>query len=171
MFFCKRSSISPFQIVSFRVYSRGPTFLPPIKPTVLDLHVGRSAIVPTFPRTLWKQRPCPLHFILRNKRKSHVPHVRWARRLNDQSWAQFSMCYSYTRNSHTSPPLSYQQCTSWHLKHKSNQQWCFSSFDTMENFLKIQVLQNFTRTTVTAKFTSFLLLMIAFPPHCCVRDV
>lgn len=105
--------VSPLQIVSLCVYARGPAFLPPMKPTILESHVGRPAIVPTFPGTLWKQHPCLLHFILRNKRKSQEPHVGCTRRMN-HSWGQFSVCYSYTRNSHASLPLSYQQCTSWH---------------------------------------------------------
>jgi len=50
--FASDSRFSPFKRVSFHVYAMGPAFLPPMKPTVLESHVGRSVTVPTIPGTL-----------------------------------------------------------------------------------------------------------------------
>ena len=108
--FASDSRFSPFQTVSFRVYARGPAFLPSMKPTVLESHVGRSAILPIFPGTRWKQCACPLNFIPRNKRESQ----RASRQVSEEAqWPQLGTIV-HALHLHNKFPCITATATSWH---------------------------------------------------------
>jgi hypothetical protein len=105
---------SQFHAVSFRVYARSPAFMPPKKPTVLESHVGRSAICSSISRDTVKTTPL---FVTFHSQKQKEITTAPCQVSNEADWPQLGTIFHVLQLHKKFPWITatfLQLYTSWH---------------------------------------------------------